>query len=302
MKALVYTSSLYLFILLILSLAIFSLTFNQWEIKKDIELENEKKVSLVIEEIKTLSLKVLGLEIKSSRNQTDFVFKIKDKGFPLIQALNGQVKLDNLKDFIEGEYKRIRACEIFYNLSYVNQTGNLIDTNYDLTYLHNNSNTESDYIIVDFQPTIQLKELRIVLNCTRPVNASNIIFQDLQNEPLGIKTTINFSDGTSAYSNSANISLNSDNRFLAKYIDNNNNFIAQIYVDYNSSQTKLLVWSETNSTYSPPYFKQNVSCLFDFEFILNSLQYQEVEASIPIYLNLSCYNTKYFGSLVLLRK
>jgi hypothetical protein len=302
MKALVYTSSLYLFVLLILSLAIFTLTLNQWEIKKSIELENEKKVSLTIEEIKILSLKVLGLDVKSFRNQTDFIFKIKDNGFPLNQALDGQVKLADLKNFLEGEYKKLRSCEIFYNVSNINQTGNLINTNYDLTYLHNNSAPNSDYIILDFQPTIQLKELKIKLNCTRPVNASNIVFQDLQNNPSGVKTTINFYDGTTTYSNSANISLNSDNRFLAKYLDNNNNFVEQIYVDYNSTQTKLLVWSETNSTYSPPYSKQNVSCAFEFESILNSTQYQEVKASMPIYLNISCSNINYFGDLVLLRK
>lgn len=301
MKGVVYTLVIYILIILIFEIFIFSLNIGEKILEQKSQVDYKKEFIQNLDEIGQLLKKELKINLTSYRNGTDIILKVEDEGFPLEQIQNFQFNLSNLEQFLNDSQK-IKKCKIGLNTILINQSGLKLITNFDLNYSQNNSNPSYDELKIKFGPAIDVKKIKMQINCSRPLNVSSINYVDWQTTGTEVFSNITFFDEIEQHNNGVYFSLNTQNNFSATYLDSSSYKIYAVHLDYNPTEDEIRFWSDPNSTYITPYNKENVTCKFKFQVELNSSTYNEISAQIPAIVNLSCKNIDYSGYLILFRK
>ncbi|MEM4137220.1 MAG: hypothetical protein QXH71_01315 [Candidatus Anstonellaceae archaeon] len=301
MKGLIYSLSLYLLFIILIELYLLTLNFDIEVVKQQIYFEDQKEIVKILDQISNILKNKLEINISSYRNESIIIFRIEDKGFPLGDYGPYQKNFTPFLEFLE-KIGEIKNCTLQTNLSMINESGKIILTNFGINYSHNNSNLQYDQIKIKIDPNSQINRIKIKLKCTRPSSAQTVSYVDWQTTGNNIAFNITFLDANQNHENYGLIDTSSPNNFSAAYHDSQGNMIYKVKLDYNPDNYEIIFWSETNSTYNPPYTKINVSCGLEFEANINSYPHSEIYAFFPMQIKTNCKNVNYSGDLVVFKK
>ncbi|MCX8163038.1 MAG: hypothetical protein N3D10_00595 [Candidatus Micrarchaeota archaeon] len=301
MKGIVYTVAIYFLVLIIFQIYLLSFSAKEQINQQDIYLNEQKEILQNLDEISRILKNRLELDTYSYRNNTTILFRIESKGFPLLDYGSYQKNLTEFLEFL-NYYSKIRECKINSNLSAINQSGQLLQTNFGINYTQNNSNQSYDLIKIGLNPAAEINKIELKINCSRPAQAAAVSYINWQTTGTTLASNITFVDGVENYNNFVYISQNLANNFSATYYDSNGYMIYKIKLDYEPESNEIKFWSETNSSYTPPYTKINVSCLIEFTALLNSSAHKEIYAYLPADFEIECNNLRYANKLVLFKK
>jgi hypothetical protein len=295
----VYTIVIFLLGIALISLMTLSVEHKQNLSKTSFYQTDEQLLAYHLEEVTQATKNAIGLDINYSRNSTNSRLNISDAGFPFSNfTLYGYCRIDPLENYLISTWEDYSNSQIIYNYSNLNNSGWLLGTNTSINYYHDNSDSDSDEAILQIPNTTSIYSLNITLNCLSPINTSYREFDDWASSGSGSYARIYYSDDYStSHTNSIPFDFSDNRTFSVYYTDNDDtgNWTQTIYVDYIRQDpiNQIKIWADTNTSYSPAQYKQNVSCDFSIYLDVNQTSSEALRVFIPVNTTLSYNEASY---------